>query len=96
MLRPRSVRAASSKSTTKTGQRRPPAKSGRYTPPKPKTDKQSPLWIPATMFACLLLGVAVIVGNYLELLPGGTAQNEDLFLGLGLMIAGFVFSTNYR
>jgi hypothetical protein len=48
------------------------------------------------MFTCLLLGVVVIVGNYLELLPGGTAQNSYLFVGLGLLISGFVLSTQYR
>ena len=83
---------------TKTGKRAgpPPAKSGRYTAPTPKTRKVSPLWVPATMFTCLGLGILVIVGNYLELLPGGQAQNSYLFVGLGLMIAGFVLSTQYR
>jgi hypothetical protein len=74
----------------------PPPKPGRYTAPAPKAKKQSPMWVPATMFTCLLLGILVIVGNYLELLPGGQAQNSFLFVGLGLMIAGFVLSTQYR
>jgi hypothetical protein len=74
----------------------PPPKPGRYTAPTPKTKKTSPLWVPATMFTCLGLGILVIVGNYLELLPGGQAQNSYLFVGLGLMIAGFVLSTQYR
>jgi len=74
----------------------PAAKPGRYTAPAPKTQKSSPLWVPATMFTCLLLGILVIVGNYLGLLPGGQAQNSSLFIGLGLMIAGFVLSTRYR
>jgi hypothetical protein len=80
--------------------RRPPAKttppSGRYTPPQPKTTKQSPLWVPATMFAALLMGVVVVVANYLALLPGGEAQNSYLFVGLGFLIGGFVLSTQYR
>ncbi len=74
----------------------PPPKPSRYTPPKPKTAKHSALWVPATMFACLLAGVAVIIGNYLQVLPGGDAQNSYLFLGLGLMVAGFVLSTQYK
>ena len=74
----------------------PKPTSSRYTPPKPKTAKVSSLWVPATMFTCLGLGVVVIISNYLQLLPGGTAQNNYLFLGLGLMIAGFVLSTGYR
>jgi len=74
----------------------PPPPSGRYTAPKPKTAKESPLWVPATMFAALLVGVIVIIANYLQLLPGGKAQNSYLFVGLGLLISGFIFSTQYR
>ncbi len=69
---------------------------GRYTPPKPKTEKKSPLWVPATMFAALLIGVVIIVANYLQLLPGGQAQNSYLFVGLGMLITGFILSTQYR
>ena len=74
----------------------PPRKPGRYTPPKPKSTKSSPLWVPSAMFTCLLLGLLVIVANYLGLLPGGAAQNSSLFIGLGLLIAGFGLSTQYR
>ena len=74
----------------------PPPPPGRYTPPKPKAAKESPLWVPATMFTALGIGVIVIVMNYLELLPGGNAQNSYLFIGLGMLIAGFVLSTQYR
>jgi hypothetical protein len=84
------------RSKTKAKSAAPPPKSGRYTPPKPKTSKRSPLWVPATMFTCLLLGVLVIITNYFQLLPGGEAQNSYLFVGLGLMISGFVLSTQLR
>lgn len=80
----------------KTKKKAPPSKPGRYTAPKPKALTSSPMWVPAAMFACLGLGVIVIIANYLQLLPGGEAQNEDLFLGLGLLIGGFVLSTQYR
>ena len=68
----------------------------RYTPPKPKAAKRSPLWVPSTMFTALGAGVVVILGNYLELFPGGQARNGYLFLGLALLIAGFVMSTQLR
>jgi hypothetical protein len=76
--------------------KQPPAKPGRYTPPQPKTKKESPLWVPSVMFTCLGLGIAIIIGNYLQLLPGGQAQNSYLFLGLGLLIGGFALSTQLR
>jgi Cell division protein CrgA len=70
-------------------------RSGRYTPPKPKSAKRSPLWVPTVMGTALLTGVAVIVLNYLGLLPGD-AQNRYLFLGLGLVVLGFGLAANYR
>ena len=72
------------------------AGSKRYTPPTPKTVKRSQLWVPVAMFTSMGAGVAVIVGNYLQLLPGGDAKNSYLILGLALMIAGFVLSTRYH
>ena len=68
----------------------------RYTPPAPKTKKQSKLWVPAAMFTCLVLGVIVLAGNYMELLPGGEVSNNNLLIGLVLLISGFVLSTFYR
>lgn len=79
------------------GATRPAPGSGRLTPKSPSTRRRtSPLWVPVAMFTCLGLGVVVIMLNYLGLLPGGEAQNSDLLLGLGLLIAGFVLSTQYR
>lgn len=81
---------------TKKRRKAPPQKPSRYTPPKPKTAKRSPLWVPATMFTALGLGMVVILGNYLQLLPGGTARNGYLFVGLALLVGGFVLSTQLR
>jgi len=75
---------------------RPAPGSSRYTPPQPKSQKHSPLWVPVAMFTLLACGVAVILANYLGLLPGGDAQNSDLVFGLVLMVAGFGLSTQYR
>jgi hypothetical protein len=67
----------------------------RYTAPKPATAKHSPLWVPATMFASMLMGMLVIIADFLEVLPGGQ-QTSYLLLGLGLLVVGFVLSTQYR
>ena len=72
-----------------------PVQSGRYTPPVPKVYKESPIWVPILLLTFLVLGMLVIVCNYLGLLPGG-AQNWYLFLGLGLITAGFITATRYR
>jgi hypothetical protein len=72
-----------------------PAQSGRYTPPIPREYKESPRWVPVLLLTLLVAGMLTIVGNYLGLLPGG-AQNGYLFLGLGLITAGFITATRYR
>jgi hypothetical protein len=74
---------------------RPPAATARYTPPTPKAQKVSPLWVPALMFTLLGLGVVVIVANYLNLLPGD-ADNKYLVLGMALITGGFITATNYH
>jgi len=72
------------------------SKGSRYTPPSPKKKPPSRLWLPVTMFTCLVLGVVVIAGNYMQLLPGGEVSNNFLLIGLVLLIAGFVLSTFFR
>jgi hypothetical protein len=72
---------------------RRPSKGSRYTPPAPKNVKKSQLWLPVTMFTCLALGIVVIAGNYLEVLPGGAVSNNFLLIGLVLLVLGFVLST---
>jgi hypothetical protein len=47
------------------------------------------------MLASLVLGVVVVVINYLGVLPGG-ASNWYLLAGLGLIAIGFVTATQYR
>ena len=75
---------------------RRPTKGSRYTAPAPKQVKQSRLWVPVSMFTCLALGIIVIAGNYMELLPGGEVSNNFLLIGLALLIIGFVLSTFVR
>jgi hypothetical protein len=72
------------------------SKRSRYTAPPPKKKPPSKLWLPATMFTMLSTGVVVIVANYLQLLPGGSAENRYLFVGLGLFTGGAILSTQLR
>jgi len=80
----------------KGGRTTPKASGGRYTPPIPREQKVSPLWVPVTMFTCLGLGALVIVTNYFGILPGGTASNGYLILGLVLITTGFIVATRYH
>ena len=73
----------------------PKPRPSRYTPPTPQKAPPSKLWVPVTMFTMMLCGVVVVILNYLELLFG-EASNNFLFVGLGLITGGFVFSTRLR
>jgi hypothetical protein len=77
---------------------RPAPSTGRYTPPAPKLDAPSPIWVPILMFSLLGLGAAMIVLNYLGLLPtsSGDASNWWLLGGLGMISLGFITATQYR
>lgn len=72
-----------------------PKASSRYTPPVPKSVKVSPRWVPVLMFALLIVGVLMIVINYMGILPGG-ASNWYLLGGLVLITGGFITATRYR
>lgn len=78
------------------GERTTPAGSGRYTPPVPKEEKVSAPWVPVLMFALLALGTAVIILNYLNVMPGDEPSNLYLVAGLGSITLGFVVATNYH
>lgn len=72
--------------------------SKRYTAPTKTGRGPSHVLIPVLMFGLFFLGVAVIVLNYFDnapLLPGPSSQ-RNLLVGLGLLTAGFVTSTQWR
>jgi len=68
--------------------------SGRYTRPIPKDVKVSPRWYGPLILALLLLGVLVILLNYLSVF--GNPTGWLLLVGLVIIAAGFVLATRYR
>jgi hypothetical protein len=69
--------------------------SARYTPPVPSHQKISPMWVPVLMFGLLVLGMVVIIANYIGWVPGGTS-NWYLLGGLGLILGGIVTATQFH
>ncbi len=72
----------------------------RPTPPKRRPDPvqtkgPSPTWYVATMFGLMVVGIVMILVNYMGFLPGGTS-NTYLLGGLGLIAIGFAMTLNYR
>jgi hypothetical protein len=55
----------------------------------------SPRWYVVLMSALMIIGVLLIVLNYLTLLPGSVSR-WYLWSGLGLIGAGFLMTTNYN
>ena len=54
----------------------------------------SPRWYVVTMSSLMIIGVLLIVFNYLTLLPGSVSK-WYLWSGLALIGGGFLMTTNY-
>ena len=60
------------------------SKRSRYTPPPQKKAPPSKLWVPVGLTTLLGVGLAVVVTNYLNLLPGPdtvVASNHNVLCG---------------
>lgn len=67
-----------------------------YVPPPPKKKrKKSPHWYGFLVIGIMVAGVAVIVLNYMGLMPGNTSSSW-LWTGLGGIALGFVAATQWR
>jgi hypothetical protein len=73
-----------------------PVATKRYTPPVGNAYAPSPKWVPILMFTFFILGVLVIVLNYLGVLLPGATNNWYLVVGLGCILAGLMVATQYR
>ena len=69
--------------------------SGRYTPPIPKDTRTSPRWYGPLVLVLLVLGVLMILLNYLTVLPGAVSV-WYLVAGLVVIFLGFIMATRYR
>ncbi|MGA8680536.1 MAG: cell division protein CrgA, partial [Acidimicrobiales bacterium] len=83
------------RATPKGGPSQPPPRSGRYTPPIPKEKRQSPRWFAPMLLGFLVLGLATIVLNYVNVLPGGTS-NWYLITGIVFIVVGLFMATFYH
>jgi hypothetical protein len=93
----RKGKSTAGRTTSKVGRPSTAEESGRYTRPIPKSVRRSPPWYGALVLALLIVGVAVIVVNYLAHIPfvaHGSAWG--LVAGLVMIFAGFLFATRYR
>lgn len=68
---------------------------GRYTAPRPTENDHSPSWYGPLLLGLLLVGLVVIILNYLQVLPG-SASPWYLVTGLVTMFGAFYLATRYR
>jgi hypothetical protein len=93
----RSTSKSTSKTTSKVGRPSTAEESGRYTRPIPKSVRRSPPWYGALVLILLIVGVAIIVVNYLAHIPGVAHGSPwGLVAGLVLIFVGFLMATRYR
>ena len=64
-------------------------------PPPKKRPKSSPRWYGFFVLGLMLIGVTMIILNYMGIMPGDTRQLW-LWLGLGFIAAGFIAATQWR
>lgn len=82
-------------SRSRIGRYTAPEQSGKYTPPVPRTVRKSPRWFGPAVLLLLILGVLLILLNYLTVLPGAVSA-WYLVAGLVVIFAGFVMATRYH
>jgi hypothetical protein len=93
----RKGKSAGGRSTSKVGRPSTAEESGRYTAPIPKSVRRSPPWYGAVVLALLIVGVVIIVVNYLAHLPWlAHGSPWGLVIGLLLIFVGFLMATRYR
>lgn len=72
-----------------------PVARGRVTKRQPRTASKSPRWHGWTILGLIVLGVLMIILNYLDALPGATSA-WYLAGGLAAIFAAFYLATGYR
>jgi hypothetical protein len=91
-------RSATGRATPKAGRAigryTDPEASGRYTRATPSSAKVSPRWWGPVMLALMLLGVLVILMNYLSVF--GSPSGWALLIGIAMIASGFLMATGYR
>ncbi|MHB8220597.1 MAG: cell division protein CrgA [Acidimicrobiales bacterium] len=89
------AKGSSAGGQSRVGRYTPPEEGGRYTPPIPKDVRHSPRWYGVTVLTLMIVGVLMILLNYLGVMPGGVTV-WYLIGGLAVIFVGFLMATRYR
>jgi hypothetical protein len=72
-----------------------PERSGRYTRPVERNTDESPRWFGAAIVGVFILGLLIIILNYLDVLPDSVSQ-WYLLTGILIIFAGFAAMMKLR
>jgi hypothetical protein len=90
---------SSTKKPVSSGRATPPkdtrAVNKRYTAPIPKSVRHSPPWFGPLLLALLVIGLFLIVGNYVGIMPA-SPSNYYLIGGLVGIVTGAMMATQYH
>ena len=86
---------ATAKSGSRVGRYTSAEEKGKYTPPIPKEVRRSPRWYGPAILLFFVVGVLMVLLNYLSVLPGSVTV-WYLVGGLGMIFIGFLMATRYR
>lgn len=89
------AKGTGARSPARVGRYTPPEESGRYTPPVPRTIRRSPRWFGPAILLTIVVGVLMIILNYITVLPGSVSV-WYLIAGLLVIFAGFLMATRYH
>jgi hypothetical protein len=70
--------------------------SSRYTPPSKVSFEEPKRWVPYVMFGLFIIGMLVILINYLGVILPGATNNWYLLVGLFTILAGLIVATQLR
>jgi hypothetical protein len=75
--------------------RQPQVASARYTPPVPRSRKESPRWMGPLILSAFIAGALVIILSYVEVLPDH-GSGWYLAGGIASLVTGLGLATQYR
>lgn len=57
---------------------------------------RTPLYVPVATFAFIIVGIAIVIANFLEILPGTGSQSQYSFVGIAFLSFGLITATQIK
>lgn len=57
---------------------------------------RTPLYVIVATFTFIIVGIAIVILNFLEVLPGTGSQSQYSFVGIGFLSLGLITATQIK